>query len=107
MLRAVSEAQPPPVTAPIGRRWGIVWRAAAAIVLALNLGMGVANGIRFQGLTPAPRVTGLQVAQAPTTEDRWSALAAGAVASLSPAPDTGALGRDFFSDKGERQWDMP
>ncbi len=101
-LSAVNEARP--LARRTGRSWPIVWRVAAAVILVLNLGLSAANGIRFRQLA-SPRTTGSNRMMA-VADDRWSVLAASAVATLSPAPDTGALGRDFFSDKGEGQWDM-
>jgi hypothetical protein len=89
-----------------GRGWGLVWRAAAVLVLALNLGLSAANGVRFQHLAsmaqqrPAP-------AAAVDGEDRFLAWAAPALASWTPAPDVGAAGRSIFSTKEERGWDTP
>jgi hypothetical protein len=102
LLSAVREDWPPSVAERFRRPWAIAWRAAAAILLVLNLGLSAANGVRFARLTPPPEVRAVV-----DTDDRWSALAASALASLSPAPDTGTMSQDFFSRKGENRWAMP
>jgi hypothetical protein len=96
------------------RRWRLVWSVAAAVVLALNLGMSAANGIRFQRLYTAAAAQGGFERQAarPRVPDgfdaneRFHAFAASALAHLTPAPDAGALGRHLFS-KEERGWALP
>src|SRR5262245_31994379 len=50
VLRAMTTARDRPVSGRSGRRWRLIWQAAAAVLLALNLGMSAANGIRFQRL---------------------------------------------------------
>jgi hypothetical protein len=106
VLGATADALARPVVRRGGRGWGLVWRAAAVIVVALNLGLSAANGVRFQHLTsmaqqhPAP-------AAAVDQEDRFLAWAAPALANWTPAPDVGAAGRNIFSTKEERGWDMP
>jgi hypothetical protein len=96
------------------RRWSLIWQAAAAVVLALNLGMSVANGIRFQRLAPPPAVEGNLVHRGVPgvpdefdASDRFHVLTASALASLRPAPDVGALGRNLFSNGEERGWATP
>jgi len=115
VLAAMTNSRTPSISRPAGRRWRLVWQAAAAVVLALNLGMSAANGMRFQRLTShaaapagfepcAPRPA---AADAFDPNDPFEALAASALASLTPAPDAGALCRNFFSDLEERRWALP
>src|SRR5262245_54934272 len=58
---------------PAPRSWGPVWKVAVALVVALNLAMTVANGVRYQSLQPesAPLIA--------ATGDRFEALAANAL----------------------------
>src|SRR5262245_55564517 len=79
VLSAMANSRPIPVRA--GRRWRFVWRAAAAVLLALNLGMSVANGIRFQGLNAPAAVPRPEVPLAFKVDDRFQALAASALAT--------------------------
>ncbi len=87
---------------PARRRWRLAWQAAAAVLLAMNLAMTAANGIRFQRLT-TPAGPGVARRAAPPSapdaldeKDRFERFAASALASLTPAPDAGALGRQCF-----------
>jgi hypothetical protein len=97
-----------------GRRWWLIWQAAA-VILALNLGMSVANGVRFHRLTSlgaAPaglefRSARLGAPDGVDPDDRFQAFAAIALAGLNPAADPGALCRNFFSDEEERRWALP
>lgn len=115
VLSAMASSQALPVSQPAARGWRLVWQAAAAVILALNLGMSAANGIRFQRLTPLAvaegnmgrRLAGPEVANAADADDRFQVLAASALASLRPAPDAGALGRQVFSNEEERRWALP
>ena len=106
VLRATTDTRSLPVPQRPGWRRGLVWRAAAVVVLAVNLGMSAGNGIRFQRLNspdpaqPAPR-DGVLV------QDRFQALAARALATWTAAPDLGTAHRNLFSMKEERGWDMP
>ena len=104
VLAAVSAERRPAGQRPPRRRWDLVWQAAAAAVLALNLGMSAANAVRFQRLAavpsgevaPAPRMAGPRVPGASDDEDPVQRFAARALAGLRPAPDVGALGRACF-----------
>src|SRR5262245_31812093 len=49
VLSAVAGARDQPAAQRPGRRWRL-WQAAAAVILALNVGMSAANGIRFHRL---------------------------------------------------------
>jgi hypothetical protein len=112
VLAAMTSSRTTSTSRPAGRRWRLVWRMAAAVILALNLGMSVANAVRFQRLTSlAVAPAGLEswAARAATPggfdpNDRFHVFAASALASLTPGPDAGALCRDFFSDREERRW---
>jgi hypothetical protein len=103
VLGALADSRARPLPERAGRCWGLVWRAAAAVVLALNLGMSAANGVRFQRLTP-PRAEGPRVPVTFDGDDRFQRLAASALANLTPAPDAGALGRNLFSSEEGRGW---
>jgi hypothetical protein len=115
VLAAMTSSRTLPISRSAARRWRVVWQAAAAVVLALNLGMTVANGVRFQHLTSlAVAPPGLEswaarpaVQDGVDPNDRFQAFAASALASLTPAPDPGALCRGFFSDKEELRWALP
>jgi hypothetical protein len=112
---ALADARPAPVPDRAGRRWRPVWQTAAAVALILNLGMSAANGVQFRRLASplaaeghlARRVVGAGVPGALDADDRFQTLAADALARLAPAPAVGALGRDLFSQEGERRWAMP
>jgi hypothetical protein len=84
------------------RAWGLAAWAAAAALLALNLAMCAANGVRYRSLpVQAPELAGIAPGRAevrPAT-DPWP-LAASAVARLAPAPDAGNVVRLFFEQKG-------
>jgi hypothetical protein len=94
-----------------GRRWLVAWRAAAAVILVLNVGMSAVNGVRFQrlaapdGVEPRAARRGLPDAFDPS--DHLHSLAASALASVTPAPDAGALSRHLFSHEEEREWAIP
>jgi hypothetical protein len=98
-----------------GRRWNRLWQAAAAVILALNLGMSAANGVRFQSLNQASLSGGnsesytvlRKVSGAFEGDDCLLAFAERALAKLKPAPDVGVPGRNFLSNKENGEWDMP
>src|SRR5262245_27746848 len=100
VLGAVADERDRPV--PARRRWRLAWQAAAAIILAMNLAMSAANGIRFQPLTASAAPGVARRAAPPRAPDaldengRFERFAASALASLTPAPDAGALGRNCF-----------
>jgi hypothetical protein len=104
-----------PVSQRADRRWRLVGRAAAAVVLALNLGMTAANGARFQHLTTLalargpsePSAARPRIPGAVDAKDRLQAVAAGALANLTPAPDVGGLSRHLFGNEEERGWALP
>src|SRR5262245_20701784 len=100
VLRAVAETVAP--ARPAGRRWRLLWQAAAAATLILNLGMSVSNGVRYQRLT-AP-ASSERRAEAFESEDRFQAFAASALADITPAPDVGALGQGIFDNKEPSTW---
>jgi hypothetical protein len=106
VLGATADALARPVAWRGGRGWGLVWRAAAVIVVAMNLGLSAANGVRFQHLTAAAQQRPMPAAGV-DQEDRFLAWAAPALANWTPAPDVGAAGRNIFSMKEERGWDTP
>ena len=70
---------------------GLAWRAAAAVVLALNVALSAANGLRYQALPV--RVAVAPVAETPDVPEPLTAIA---VARLMPAPDVEAVARRFF-----------
>jgi hypothetical protein len=80
------------------RAWGLAWRAAAAVVLALNVALSAANGFRYQAL-PVRAAGPAEVAPLAETPDRREPFAASAVARLTPAPDVEAIARRFFKHK--------
>jgi hypothetical protein len=104
VLAAVQAEQGRPARGRGTGAWGRAWQAAAAVVLALNLALSAANGLRYQAL-PArvadlPGRAGPGPAPVAETEDRPWRLAAAAVARLAPAPDAGAVARRFFEQEG-------
>lgn len=89
--------------------WNILGPVAAAVVLAVNFGMNVAHEVRLRewaalaNAGPPP-----EVADTPEGNNGFQRFAAGAVASVKPAPDVGAPGRYLFSnEEGGRRWDLP
>ncbi len=80
------------------RAWGLAWRAAAAVVLAVNVALSAANGFRYQAL-PVRAADPAEVAPLAETPDRPAPFAASAVARLTPAPDVEAIARRFFEQK--------
>jgi hypothetical protein len=118
-LRArVLSAMSAPVPAAPRRaawHWGLAWKAAAAVVLALNLALTAANASRYRRLAEAPPadaplaryVTAPGAAGATDADDRIPILTASALANWAPAPDAGPLGRSVFSTEEEREWDTP
>ncbi len=115
VLSATAASRDPPAPVRSARRWRTVWRAAAAVVLALNVGMSAANGVAYRRLAtlteaeggPARPPSGPRVPDALDADDRFQRLAASALANVRPAPDVGALGRTFFSHEEERRWVTP
>jgi hypothetical protein len=95
-------------TAPKAGRWRLVWRLAAAVIVALNVGLSIDNGVRFQRLTPQEIHVGSAHEAANVAEEngRFQQFARRAVANVAPAPDAGALSRLLFSEE-ERGWVMP
>jgi hypothetical protein len=71
------------------------------VVLALNLAMSAANGFRYPS-HPVPVAVQPGRTPGPETKDHFEAVAASAVAQLTPAPDAGAVGRLFFETKEHR-----
>jgi hypothetical protein len=96
-------------------RWRPVWQAAAAIVVAMNLWMTVDNAaqINHQALIaafeeqPTAQAARPDISDIDDASDPWQSLTASVLASLRPAPQTGALGRHFFSNEEEREWALP
>jgi hypothetical protein len=85
------------------KRWRMVWQAAAAVILAGNLVLSAANGLRSQSLLsregesagvahtgPLPEPAGNE------PDARFWAFAANALTELKPAPDADSLCRHFF-----------
>jgi hypothetical protein len=115
ILTVVSAQRRCPAPASLRNRWKPVWQAAAAIVLAVNLWMTVANTLRVRRLAPIAAVEEQPVVQAarPGISDTGDAsdplqlLTARILANLTPAPQTGALSRHFFSNEEEREWALP
>lgn len=105
-LLAAASAQPTQ-TRPASR-WRFVVRVAAAAVLLLNLGLSIANGARFQQLE-ALGASGPSFVrpESPDSDDGLETLAASAFMSLRPAPDVGALGRNYFSREEGQRWATP
>src|SRR5262245_36299663 len=89
VLGAMTNASAPPVSERPAWLWRWVWRAAAAVILALNVALCAANAIRFQRLSA---VASAGDSEALDAEDHWKRFAARALASLAPAPDVGTLG---------------
>jgi hypothetical protein len=112
ILATVSAQRRPTTQGSPRRRWHVLWQAAAAVVLALNLAMSAVNGCRYESLHPRVAEPGgftlgrpIPVltqpgAPAPTDgEDRFQAFAASALAQLTPAPDAGPVSRRFFEQE--------
>src|SRR5579884_370140 len=95
VLAAARAERPRPARGRGARAWGRAWRAAAAVVLALNVALSAANGFRYQAL-PARAAGPAAVAPLAETPDLPAPFAASAVARLTPAPDVGAVARRFF-----------
>jgi hypothetical protein len=88
ILAAVAaERQPAPRP-----QWTVPWRAAAAVVLALNLALSAANGLRYGSLSSA-------VVEPREGDGSFRAFAAGALAQLAPAPDAGPVARRFVEQQ--------
>jgi hypothetical protein len=109
VLSAMANADRLPVAARFARRWRLVWQVAAAVVLALNLGMSAANAVRFQRLTPPALTQPVPpgVADPFDANDRFQRVATRALAGLTPAPDIGPLSRNCFTREEERGWALP
>jgi hypothetical protein len=97
-LTAARAEQPRLARSRGARAWGLAWRAAAALVLALNVALCAANGFRYQAL-PVGAAGPAVVAPGAEAPDRAGPFAASAVARLTPAPDVGAVARRFFEHK--------
>jgi hypothetical protein len=100
LLAAVRNEPGRHARSPGARVWRYAWRAAAAVILALNLALSAANSLRYQALPvrspdPANHLPDLDRAGR-KGNDRLAAVAVSAVARLSPAPDVGPVGRLFF-----------
>jgi hypothetical protein len=80
------------------RAWGLAWRVAAAVVLALNVALSASNGFRYQAL-PVRAAGPSAVAPLAETPDRQAPFAVSAVAQLTPAPDVEAIARRFFKNE--------
>lgn len=107
LLNAVANV-PLPVQHP--GRWWIACRAAAAVILAINLTMTVANAVRLQRvstMTAAPQRAAVAPASASESDDPFDALTASVRSSMTPAPHIGELSRNFFTSTGEREWASP
>jgi hypothetical protein len=98
ILAAARAEQPRHARSRGARAWGLAWRAAAAVVLALNVALCAANGFRYQAL-PVRAAGPAAVAPLAETPDRPEPFAASAVARLTPTPDVGAVARRFFEHK--------
>ena len=115
VLSAMTNARALPVSTLPAGRWRLVWRAAAAAVIVLNLAMSAANGIRFQRLTAlaANPPDSARRAVWPTDADGYDAndllqtLTAIAAAQLAPIADIGPLGRNVFNVKEKHAWALP
>src|SRR5262245_34366018 len=76
------------VSPPAMRRWDLVWISAAAVVLALNLGMSAANGVRFQRLSATAESAPREWARVPDDldgTDSFQQSAKSALANVTPA----------------------
>ncbi len=103
-ILAALSAQRQAAARPLRRnRWSVVWQAAAAVIGAGNLWMTAANTVRVGHLVP-PQVAVPDMADVFVGTDPLQQLAARVLVNLKPAPQTGALGRDFFSNEEDRQW---
>ncbi len=98
ILAAARSEQPRLAHSRGARARRLAWRAAAAVVLALNVALSAANGYRYQAL-PARAAGPAEVAPLAQTPDRTEPFAASAVARLTPAPDAGPVARRFFEHK--------
>src|SRR5687768_9557246 len=76
VLAAAAAARADPAPDRVGRRWRQVWQTAAVATLALNLGMTVANGVRFHRLTAPAATPGPAVPDASDATDRLPPYAA-------------------------------
>jgi len=110
VLGAMTDATTLPVPERVGRRWLLIGRAAAAIVLALNIALCAANAVRFQQLSEVVVAKGFVeqpgLPEGFDTEERLHQFAARALTMLTPAPDLGALGQNLFRNEEEGAWDM-
>jgi hypothetical protein len=107
ILAAVAAERSPVAGRPPRRRWRFAWQAAAAAVLALNLALSAANGLRFQALrsrvaNPARVERDRPQPHPAPADDPFRAVAMAALAQLTPAPDAGPVGRFFFDRKEDR-----
>jgi hypothetical protein len=114
ILSAVSAQRRFSTRVPLRNRYKHLWQAAAAIVLAANLWMTAANTLRVDQLVPTtdeeqPVVQATRPGNSDTddTSDPLQSLTARVLANLTPAPQTGALSRHFFSNEEEREWALP
>ena len=89
---------------PVWSRGARAWEAAAAVVLALNLALSAANGLRYQslpvGVAESPGRADPGPPPSIETDDRPWPPAPSAVARLAPSPDAGAVARRFFELEG-------
>jgi hypothetical protein len=79
-----------------GADWRRLGQAAALIVLALNLAMGVANGIRFERLS-AIALAQQDMPSLPAADERLPPFSAAALANLVPTADVSVLGERCFA----------
>jgi hypothetical protein len=103
---AAAAATPPPAV----RRWGVAWRAAAAIILTMNLGMSVANGFRFHRLAETTETIHSEPRpidpERYDSDDRIPAFVGSAAAHWTPGADSAELSRAFFRGE-DRRWALP
>jgi hypothetical protein len=106
ILAAVSAERRTVPALPAGNPRKMVWQAAAVVVLALNLAMSVANGLRYQSLAarvaPPNGMAQRQPQRGPApadVDDHLPPFAATALAQLRPAPDPAAIARRYLDYK--------
>lgn len=89
VLRAVAGARDGP--------WPVLWRVAAAIIVALNLWLAASNAARFQALAPLAR------AEHPMSP--FETEAETKLANVARVPDAGPLARRLFGPEEDNEWD--
>lgn len=107
LLRAANETRP--ATTPRPLRWPrLLAGVAAAIVVAVNLALCVANAQRYERLAAVQAApAAIAVEDVPKSGDRFETLAVLALARVPPLPDAGSVARDLLRSKENLPWALP